>query len=81
MAADGLGGPRQPAIPVAYALAQSSGRLLNTELSAAGGLAFQAFVSFTASLLYVPSILMRWWLEHDGLLICVIGTDDAVAPV
>ena len=72
--------PVSPAIPVAYALAQF-GLLRLAELSAAVGLAPQAFVPFPASLLYVPIILRRWWLEQDGLLICVICTGDAVAPM
>jgi hypothetical protein len=44
---------------------------LNTELSAAGGGTFQAFVPLTSGLLHMPEILGGWPLtglsEHDGL--------------
>jgi hypothetical protein len=70
--------PREPAIPVAYALAQLGP--LNTEISAAGGSALQARVLITASLLCLPEVSLRvWWSEQDGLLICAISSDDAVA--
>ena len=69
---------REPAIPVAYCLAQL--RLLNTELILAGSPALQAFVPVTASLLYPPKVLRRW-IVHDGLLICAVGSDGAVMLV
>jgi hypothetical protein len=71
--------PRQPAIPVAYAFAQFGP--LNTELSAAGGSALRARVLITAKLLCLLQVMLRWWSEQDGLLICVITFDDAVALV
>ena len=72
--------PCEPAIPVPYALAQFGP--LNTELSAAGGIALRAREPFTASLLRVPKFLLRWWCwEQGSLLICAICTDDAVAGV
>jgi len=53
---------------------------LNTEISAAGGSALQARVLITASLLCLPEVSLRvWWSEQDGLLICAISSDDAVA--
>jgi hypothetical protein len=48
---------------------------LKTELSAAGGSAFQAFVPVTGGLLHMPKVLLGWPLtlsEHNGLLICAI---------
>jgi hypothetical protein len=55
---------------------------LNTELTTPGGSALQAGVLITASLLCLPKVVLRrWWYEHDGLLICAISSDDAVALV
>jgi hypothetical protein len=75
--------PGEPAEPVAYALTQLGP--LNTELSAAGGSAFQAFVPLTSGLLHMPSVLRGWPLtrlsEHDGLWICAIGSDARCAGV
>lgn len=71
--------PREPAIPVADALAQL--RPLNAELSAAGGSALQARVLITTSLLCLSKVSLRCSWEQDGLLICAIGSDDAVALV
>jgi hypothetical protein len=75
--------PGEPAEPVAYALTQLGP--LNTELSAAGGSAFQAFVPLTSGLLHMPSVLRGWPLtrlsEHDGLLICAIRSDARCAGV
>jgi hypothetical protein len=72
--------PHEPPIPVAYPLAQLGP--LNTELSAAGGSALQVRVALTASLLCLPKVLLRvWWYEQDGLLICAVSSDDAVADV
>jgi hypothetical protein len=49
-------------------------------MSAAGGSALQARVLITASLLCLPEVSLRvWWSEQDGLLICAISSDDAVA--
>jgi hypothetical protein len=74
--------PREPAIPVAYALTELGP--LYTELSAAGGRAFQAGVPLTTGLLHMPKVLRGRPLtglpEHDGLLICAIRS-DAVALV
>jgi hypothetical protein len=61
---------REPAIPVAYSLAQPGP--LNAELSAAGGSALQPRVFFTASLLCLPEVSLRCWGVQDGLLICAI---------
>jgi len=75
--------PREPAVPVAYALTQLGP--LNTELSAVGGSAFQAFVPLVSGLLHMPKVLRRWPLtrlsEHDGLLICAIRSDARCAGV
>jgi hypothetical protein len=63
--------PREPAIQAAHALTQLGP--LNTELSAAGGSAFQAGVPLTSSLLHMPKVLRGWPLTrlsvHEGLLI------------
>jgi hypothetical protein len=67
---------REPAIPVAYSLAQP--RPVNAELSAAGGIALQPRVLFTASLLCPPKVSLRFWGIQDGLLTCAISSDDAV---
>jgi len=73
--------PREPAIKVANALTQLGP--LNTELSAAGGSAFQAFVPLMSGLLHMPKVLRRWPLTglsvHDGLLICAIRSDARCA--
>jgi hypothetical protein len=71
--------PREPAVPVAYAPTQLGP--LNTELSAAGGSAFQAFIPLTSGLLHMPKVLLGWPLtlsEHDGLLICAALTPVAL---
>jgi hypothetical protein len=70
---------REPAIPLAYALAQP--RPFNAELSATGGIALQARVLITASLLCLSKVSLRYSWEQDGLLICAISSDDAVALV
>jgi|ERR1035438_1555464 hypothetical protein len=67
--------PREPAIPVAYALTQLGPS--NIELSVAGGSAgggaFQAFVPLTS---FPPNVLLaRLLSEHDGPLICAICSD------
>jgi hypothetical protein len=62
-----------------YALAQP--RPFNAELSATGGIALQARVLITASLLCLSKVSLRYSWEQDGLLICAISSDDAVALV
>jgi hypothetical protein len=54
---------------------------LNAELSAAGGSALQARVLITTSLLGLSKVSLRCSWEQDGLLICAIRPDDAVALV
>jgi hypothetical protein len=75
--------PREPAIPVAFAPTRLGP--LSTELSAAGGKAFQAFVPLTSGLLHMPRVLRGWPLtrlsEHDGLLICAIRSDARCSGV
>jgi hypothetical protein len=50
--------PGEPVIQVAHALTQLG--TLNTELSAAGGRAFQAFVPLMSDMLCTPKILWGW---------------------
>jgi len=57
--------PREPAEPVAYALAQLGP--LNTELSAAGGSPLQVRVVLAAKLLCLMKVSLRGWWEQDSL--------------
>jgi hypothetical protein len=57
--------PREPPVPVAYALAQLGH--LNTELSTGD---LRVLVAITVS-------LRVWLFEHDGLLICTVSSDGA----
>jgi len=69
--------PREPAKPVAQALAQRGPP--GAQLRAAGGSALQACVLLMASLLCLPQVSLRIWWEHNVLLICAIRSGDAVA--
>jgi hypothetical protein len=57
--------PREPSVPVAYALAQLGH--LNTELST-GDLRVRIAIMVS---------LRVWLFEHDGLLICAVNSDGA----
>lgn len=59
--------PREPPVPVAYALAQLGH--LNTELSTGD---LRVLVAITVSLR-----VWAWLSEHDGLLICTVSSDGA----
>ena len=61
--------PREPPVPMAYALAQLGH--LNTELST-GDLRVCAAITV---------LLSVRWVEHDGLLICAVSADGAVTAV
>jgi hypothetical protein len=65
---------REPAVPVAYALAHPGS--LNTQLSVPGGSAFQVRVPLAAPLLCSAKVPRRWRSVHGGLLIFAITSGD-----